>query len=117
MFERKAYAIHLNSGVQGTMNAIPRNNEAYSDTTVQIVVNADEDYAVESLTVKNDTTNGTIGTTLKSQDGQTSIYEFTMPASTVTVTATYTEARMLAASLYAFHEAEVAYRTAMGMGN
>ena len=89
VFERKAYAIHLNSGVQGTMNAIPRNNEAYSDTTVQIIVNADEDYAVESLTVKNDTTNGTIGTTLKSQDGQTSIYEFKMPASTVTVTATY----------------------------
>ncbi len=89
VFERKAYEIHLNSGVQGTMNAIPRNNEAYADTTVQIVVNADEDYAIELLTVKNDTTNGAIETTLKSQDGQTSIYEFTMPASTVTVTATY----------------------------
>ncbi len=89
VFERKAYAIHLISGVQGSMNAIPRNNEAYSDTTVQIVVNADEDYAVESLTVKNDATGETIETTLKTQDGQTSIYEFTMPASTVTVTATY----------------------------
>ncbi len=89
VFERKAYAIHLISGVQGTMNAIPRNNEAYADTTVQIVVNADEDYAVESLTVKNDTTNQTIETTLKTQDGQTSIYTFTMPASAVTVTAAY----------------------------
>lgn len=27
------------------------------------------------------------------------------------------EARMMAASMYAFHEAEVAYRAAMGMGN
>ena len=89
VFERTAYAIHLISGVQGSMNAIPRNNEAYADTTVQIVVNADEDYAVESLTVKNDTTNAAVATTLKSQDGQTSIYTFTMPASTVTVTATY----------------------------
>ena len=51
VFERKVYAIHLNSGVQGTMNAIPRTNEAYADTTVQIVVNADEDYAVNTLTV------------------------------------------------------------------
>ena len=89
VFERTAYKIHLNSGVQGSMNAIPRNNEAYSDTTVQIVVNADEDYAIESLTVKNDTDGETIETTLKSQDGQTSIYEFTMPESDVTVTATY----------------------------
>ena len=89
IFERKAYAINLHSGVQGTMNAIPRNNEAYSDTTVQIVVNADEDYAIESLTVKSDTTGETIETTLKSQDGQTSIYEFTMPESDITVTATY----------------------------
>ena len=89
VFERKAYAIHLNSGVQGTMNAIPRNNEAYAFTTVQIIVNADEDYAVESLTVKNDTTTETVAATLKEQEGQTSIYEFTMPASTVTVTATY----------------------------
>ena len=89
VFERKAYDIHLISGVQGTMNAIPRNNEAYADTTVQIVVNADEDYAVKSLTVKNDTTGESVATTLKTQDGQTSIYEFTMPASTVTVTATY----------------------------
>ena len=89
IFERKAYAIHLNSGVPGSMNAIPRNNEAYADTTVQIIVNADEDYAIETLTVKNDTTNAAIGTTLKTEDGQTSIYEFTMPASTVTVTATY----------------------------
>ena len=89
VFERRAYAINLHSAVQGTMNAIPRNNEAYSDTTVQIVVNADEDYAIEQLTVKNDTTNETIETTLKEQDGQTSIYTFTMPASPVTVTATY----------------------------
>ena len=89
IFERTTYKIHLNSGVQGSMNAIPRNNEAYSDTTVQIVVNADEDYAIKSLTVKNDTDGETIETTLKSQDGQTSIYEFTMPESDVTVTATY----------------------------
>ena len=88
-FVRTVYGITLYSGVQGTMNAIPRNNQAYADTTVQIVVNADEDYAVESLTVKNDTTNETIEATLKEQDGQTSIYTFTMPASSVTVTATY----------------------------
>lgn len=89
VFERTAYAINLHSGVQGSMNAIPRNNEAYADTTVQIIVNADEDYAIESMTVKNDTTNEAVETTLKTQDGQTSTYEFTMPASTVTVTATY----------------------------
>lgn len=29
----------------------------------------------------------------------------------------YTEARMLVAALYQFHEAEVAYRTAIGMSN
>lgn len=89
VFERKAYKITLNSGVQGTMNAIPRTNEAYADTTVRIIVNADEDYAVDSLTVKNDTTNAAVEARLVEQDVQTSIYQFTMPASPVTVTATY----------------------------
>ena len=88
-FIRTAYAITLDSGVQGTMNAIPRNNEAYANTTVQIVVNANEDYAVKTLTVKNDTTNEAVEASLKSQDGQTFLYEFTMPAAPVTVTATY----------------------------
>ncbi len=88
-FVRTAYAITLHSGVQGTMNAIPRNNEAYANTTVQIVVNANEDYAVKTLTVKNDSTNETVEVTLKEQDGQTFLYEFTMPAAPVTVTATY----------------------------
>lgn len=88
-FVRTAYAITLHSGVQGTMNAIPRNNEAYANTTVQIVVNANEDYAVKTLTVKNDSTNETVDVSLKSQDGQTFLYEFTMPAAPVTVTATY----------------------------
>lgn len=89
IFERKAYAITLHSGVQGTMNAIPRNNEAYSDTTVQIIVNADEDYTVRNLTVTNDDSSETVPVTLKSQDEQTFIYEFIMPESSVTVTATY----------------------------
>ncbi len=89
VFERMAYAITLHSGVQGTMNAIPRNNEAFSDTEVQIIVNADEDYAVKTLTVTNDTTNETVEVSLKSQDGQTSTYTFTMPASPVTVTASF----------------------------
>ena len=89
VFERMAYAIRLDSGVQGTMNAIPRTNEAFSDTEVQIIVNADEDYAVKTLTVTNDSTNEAVDVTLKSQDGQTSIYTFTMPASPVTVTASY----------------------------
>lgn len=89
VFERMAYAITLHSGVQGTMNAIPRNNEAFSDTEVQIIVNANEDYAVKTLTVTNDTTNEAVDVSLKSQDGQTSIYTFTMPASPVTVTASY----------------------------
>ncbi len=88
VFERKAYAINLNSGVQGTMNAIPRKNEAYADTTVRIIVNADEDYAVASLTVK-DTTGATVEARLVEQGDQTFIYEFTMPESDVTVTATY----------------------------
>ena len=88
-FVRTAFAITLDSGVQGTMNAIPRNNEAYANTTVQIVVNANEDYAVKTLTVKNDSTNETVEVTLKEQDGQTFLYEFTMPAAPVTVTATY----------------------------
>jgi hypothetical protein len=89
VFERMAYAITLHSGVQGSMNAIPRNNEAFSDTEVQIIVNANEDYAVKTLTVTNDTTNAVVDVTLKSQDGQTFLYEFTMPAAPVTVTATY----------------------------
>ncbi|MBQ6332117.1 MAG: hypothetical protein IJI34_05025 [Clostridia bacterium] len=88
-FVRTAFAITLDSGVQGTMNAIPRNNEAYANTTVQIVVNANEDYAVKTLTVKTDDTNEAVEVTLKEQDKQTSIYEFTMPAAPVTVTATY----------------------------
>ncbi len=88
-FDNKPYAITLNSGVQGTMNAIPRKNEAYANTEVQIIVNANEDYAVKTLTVKNDTTNAAVDVTLKEKDGQTSIYTFTMPASPVTVTATY----------------------------
>jgi hypothetical protein len=89
VFERMAYAITLHSGVQGSMNAIPRNNEAFSDTEVQIIVNANEDYTVKTLTVTNDTTNAVVDVTLKSQDGQTFLYEFTMPAAPVTVTATY----------------------------
>lgn len=89
VFERRTYEITLDSGVQGTMNAIPRNNEAYSDTEVQIIVNADEDYAVKTLIVTNDTTSDPVEVTLKSKDGQTSIYTFTMPASPVTVTASY----------------------------
>lgn len=88
-FVRTAFAITLDSGVQGTMNAIPRNNEAYANTTVQIVVNANEDYAVKTLTVKTDDTNEAVEVTLKEQDGQTFLYEFTMPAAPVTVTATY----------------------------
>ena len=89
VFRMQKYEVRLISDVQGSMNAIPRDGHAYADATVQIIVNADENYAIESLTVKNDTTNETVATTLKTQDGQTSIYEFTMPASNVTVTAAY----------------------------
>ena len=91
-FVRTPYTITLSSGVQGTMNAIPRNNQAFADTTVQIIVNANEDYAVKKLTVRNDNTGDSVEVTLKEKDGQTSIYEFTMPDAPVTVTATYRKA-------------------------
>ena len=88
-FERMAYAITLDSAEQGTMNAIPRTNEAFAKSTVQIIVNADEGYIVEALTVTKAGTSETVPAALKSRDGQTFIYEFTMPSSAVTVKATY----------------------------
>ena len=88
-FDRVDYPITLNSGVQGTMNAIPRTNSAFAGTEVQVIVNANEDYDVKTLTVIETETNEPVDVKLKEKDGQTSIYTFTMPAASVTVTATY----------------------------
>ena len=58
--------------------------------------------------------NGTAGGSFKIT---VSSFSFVNSVLNATTMSNYTEARMLVAAMYQFHEAEVAYRTAMGMSN
>lgn len=101
-FAKTVYKVNLVSDPQGTLNAIPRNNgkeyaEAYANTTVEIIVIANEEYVVDSVKVyriENNTeteitNNNDLGFTPKPHTGKTWNYTFTMPAYDVTVKATY----------------------------
>lgn len=88
-FKVEKFTVKLVSEAQGSLHAIPTDGYAYAGTTVQITVNVNDSYVIDSLTVTPSDSSMTVSLSDPTTDGQTSVYTFTMPKCDVEVKATY----------------------------
>ncbi|MGN0665798.1 MAG: DUF4214 domain-containing protein [Huintestinicola sp.] len=84
-FKASTYKITVNTAENGSISA--DKTSAGMGTTVTLTVKADEDYQLDTITVKD-----SAGTVIETTAGKTEgTYTFKMPASNVTVTAAFTK--------------------------
>lgn len=85
-FTQNVFAITKNAGSNGSITITGNATSARAGSTVQFTVSGNTYYGVDSVVVKNASTNAAISTTFVN-----GTYSFTMPSAAVSVNATFTK--------------------------